>query len=236
LTYTPSQLAKRIYFVCENSILAIDDDPGQLERLSLIFKRIQYPTIQYLAAETKQEGLQIAYEQVIDLVVTDLRLPDGNGIEILNTIKQMNPMIPVVVMTAFADIQEALDILKLGAEDYLVKPTKAEDIEKMVLRIYEKGVLIREAFLPPAQGKESSPAAAGIIYRGNKMAQIMQTAARCAESNATVVVSGESGTGKELVARFIHERSLGHLVGWPCVRSLRGPFQRSNYGYSRGRF
>ena len=78
----------------------------------------------------------------------------------------------------------------------------------MVLRIYEKGILIREAFLPPSEGKESSPEVAGIIYRGKKMAQVMQTAARCAESDATVLVYGESGTGKELVARFIHERSF----------------------------
>ncbi|MCA1950880.1 MAG: sigma-54 dependent transcriptional regulator [Treponema sp.] len=190
------------------TILAIDDDPAQLERLALIFKHIQYPPVEYLTAETKQEGLQLAHDQVIDLVFTDLRLPDGDGIEVLNAIKQMNPMIPVVVMTAFSDAREAVEILKQGADDYLVKPTNAEEIEKMVLRIYEKGVLIREAFLPPAEGKESSPASAGIIYQGNKMAQVMQTAARCAESDATIVVCGESGTGKELVARFIHERSL----------------------------
>lgn len=190
------------------TILAIDDDPAQLERLLLIFKHMQYPAVEYLTAETKQEGLQIAHNQVIDLVLTDLRLPDGDGIEVLNAIKQMNPMIPVVVMTAFSDAREAVEILKQGADDYLVKPTNSEEIEKIVLRIYEKGVLIREAFLPPAEGKESSPASAGIIYQGNKMAQVMQTAARCAESDATIVVCGESGTGKELVARFIHERSL----------------------------
>ncbi|MFQ3546732.1 MAG: sigma 54-interacting transcriptional regulator, partial [Termitinemataceae bacterium] len=190
------------------TILAIDDDPAQLERLALIFKRMQYPTIEYLTAETKHKGLELINDQVIDLVLTDLRLPDGTGIEVLDIIKKMNPMIPVVVMTAFSDVKEAVDILKQGADDYLVKPTNPEEIEKIVLRVYEKGVLIREAFLPPAEGKESSPAAAGIIYRGNKMALVMQTAARCAESDATVIVSGESGTGKELVARFIHERSL----------------------------
>ncbi len=190
------------------TILAIDDDPVQLERLSLIFRRLEYPTVEYLAAETKQEGLRIVHNQVIDLVLTDLRLPDGNGIEVLQTIKEMNPMIPVVVMTAFSDAREAVDILKQGADDYLVKPTHPEDIEKLVLRIYEQGVLIREAFLPPSEGKDSSPAVAGIIYKGKQMAQVMQTAARCAESDATIVVSGESGTGKELVARFIHERSL----------------------------
>jgi len=135
------------------TILAIDDDPVQLERLSLIFRRLEYPTVEYLAAETKQEGLRIVHNQVIDLVLTDLRLPDGNGIEVLQTIKEMNPMIPVVVMTAFSDAREAVDILKQGADDYLVKPTHPEDIEKLVLRIYEQGVLIREAFCRLLKGK-----------------------------------------------------------------------------------
>lgn len=221
------------------TILAIDDDPAQLERLSLILKHLQYPIVEYLTAETKQEGLQIAQEQIIDLVLTDLRFPDGNGIEVLQAIKEMNPMIPVVVITAFSDAREAVDILKQGADDYLVKPTHPEEIEKLVLRIYEKGVLIREAFLPPAEGKESSPAVAGIIYRGKQMAQVMQTAARCAESDATVVVSGESGTGKELVARFIHERSLRRNKPFVAVNisALAESLAESElFGHKKGAF
>jgi len=221
------------------TILAIDDDPAQLERLSLILTRLEYPTVEYLSAETKQEGLQIAHDQVIDLVLTDLRLPDGNGIEVLHAIKELNPMIPVVVMTAFSDAREAVDILKQGADDYLVKPTNPEEIEKLVLRIYEKGVLIREAFLPPAEGRESSPAVAGIIYKGNQMAQVMQTAARCAESDATVVVSGESGTGKELVARFIHERSLRRNKPFVAVNisALAESLAESElFGHKKGAF
>jgi DNA-binding NtrC family response regulator len=135
------------------TILAIDDDPAQLERLSLIFKGLEYPTIEYLSAETKQEGLQIAHDQVIDLVLTDLRLPDGNGIDVLHAIKEMNPMIPVVVMTAFSDAREAVDILKQGADDYLVKPTNPDDIEKLVLRIYEKGGT-HQGSLSAASGRE----------------------------------------------------------------------------------
>ncbi len=187
--------------------MAIDDDPAQLERLRLILQDLSYPQVEYLSAEDMPQGMLAVRNRVVDLVLTDLRLPTGSGIEVLAAVKALNPMIPVVVMTAFSDAREAVSILKQGADDYLVKPTLPKDIEKLVLRIYEKSVLIHEAFLPPSEGPDSCPEVAGIIYRGTSMAQVMQTAARSAASDATVVVSGESGTGKELVARFIHDRS-----------------------------
>jgi len=193
--------------VSSMTIVAIDDDPAQVERLRLIFQRMDYPTVEYLSAEDSPQGLDLVRKRVVDLVLTDLRLPTDSGIGVLREVKALNPMIPVVVMTAFSDVREAVEILKQGADDYLVKPTNPEDIKKLTLRIFEKSVLIREAFLPPQTGFASSPEAAGIIYRSERMAKMMQIAARSAESDATVVISGESGTGKELVAHFIHQRS-----------------------------
>jgi len=221
------------------TILVIDDDPAQLERIRLVFERIEYPKIEYLGAESVTQGLALARTRVLDLVLTDLRLPDGSGIDVLGAVKRMNPMIPVVLMTAFSDAREAVDILKQGADDYLVKPTSAEDIEKLVLRIHEKGVLIREAFLPPSEGMATSPEAAGLIYRGVAMAGIMQTAARSAESDATVVISGESGTGKELVAHFIHDRSLRRDKPFVAVNISALPESLAEselFGHRRGAF
>jgi DNA-binding NtrC family response regulator len=127
----------------------------------------------------------------------------------------LNPLIPVVVMTAYSDPREAVSILKNGADDYLVKPTDPAEIQKLILRVHEKNLLIRESFLPPSKEHVSAPAVAGIIYKSDAMARVMRTAARCADSDATVLVSGESGTGKELVARFIHDR--GHRKDKPFV-------------------
>ncbi|HCM28748.1 MAG TPA: two-component system response regulator [Treponema sp.] len=200
------------------TILAIDDDPTQIEKLRIVLDRMQYPSIRYLEADSVARGLALIRDEVIDLVLSDLRLPDGSGIDVLNRTKALNPMIPVVIMTAYSDAKEAVAILKDGADDYLVKPTDAADIEKLVLRIHEKGVLLHEAFLPPSEGLAASPASAGIIYRGNGLARVMSTAARCADSDATVLITGESGTGKELVARFIHQRG----------RRREGPFVAVN--------
>ncbi|GAB1482701.1 hypothetical protein MASR2M78_15170 [Treponema sp.] len=84
---------------------------------------------------------------MIDLLLTDLRLADGSGQDILATVKKLNPMVPVVVMT-MSDVLEAVAILKAGADDYLVKPTAADEIEKIIIRVNEKSMLIHEAFLP----------------------------------------------------------------------------------------
>lgn len=190
------------------TVLGIDDDPAQLERLSLIFEHTEYPEITFLRSETMKEGLELFRTNMIDMVISDLYLPEGSGLEILEIVKKTNPMIPVIVMTAFSDAREAVDILKSGADDYLVKPINPEELEKLVVRTHEKDLLIKESFLPSVNNTEKSPEFSGIIYKGSGMASVMQTAARAAESDATIVISGESGTGKELLAHFIHDRSL----------------------------
>ena len=221
------------------TILAIDDDPTQIERLRLLCATMEYPEIEFLSAESVAGGLAAVYGRVIDLVLTDLRLPDGSGIDILSRTKLLNPLIPVVVMTAYSDPREAVAILKKGADDYLVKPTDPAEIQKLILRIHEKNLLIREAFLPPSQDAVTAPAASGIIYRSDSMARVMRTAARCADSDATVLVSGESGTGKELVARFIHDK--GNRKGKPFIAvnisALPESIAESElFGHRRGAF
>ncbi len=221
------------------TIVAIDDDPVQLERLSLICKHISYPSIEYYAAENIDDGIQLVKEKVVDLVITDLRLPEGSGIDVLREVKRLNPLISVVIMTAYSDVQEAVEILKEGADDYLVKPLRQDALEKLVLRINEKNILIRESFLPPVEIKESYPVVAGIVYTSSKMATVMQIAARSAESDAIVVVSGESGTGKELIARFIHEQSLrrtGPFVAVNISALAESLAESELFGHRRGAF
>lgn len=187
------------------TILAIDDDPTQLAFLQLTCSEMEYPEIDYIAVETATEGLEIIRDRVIDLVLSDYRLPDGSGMDILVRTKALNPLIPVVIMTAYSDPRDATAILKSGADDYLLKPTPADVIQRLILRIHEQNVLIHEAFLPPREEKDAAKIP-GVIYKSRVMAQVMRTAFRCSDSSATVLLAGESGTGKELVARYIHQR------------------------------
>jgi len=220
------------------TLLAIDDDMTQIALIRAICEALGYPEVDLLEAEDMRGGLKLAAENVVDLVLTDLRLPDGTGFDILAGVKALNPLIPVAVMTAFDDAREAVALLKAGADDYLVKPTRKEDIERLVLRVNEKSTLMREALLPPAEGPAASPAAAGIAYRSNVMARMMSVAARAAESSATVLITGESGTGKELVARFIHDRSgrTGPFVAVNISALPESLAESELFGHRKGAF
>jgi DNA-binding NtrC family response regulator len=221
------------------TILAIDDDLAQLERLRLLCARMEYPPIDYVAVESVAGALAVLRSRVVDLVLSDLRLPDGTGLDVLARAKALNPLIPVVIMTAYSDAKEAVEILKGGADDYLVKPTDSASIEKLLLRVHEKSVLIHEAFLPAGEEPTVSPSATGIIYRSDGMARVMRTAARCADSDATVLISGESGTGKELVAHFIHERGQRRAKPFVAVNISALPESLAEselFGHRRGSF
>jgi DNA-binding NtrC family response regulator len=220
------------------TLLVIDDDETQIERLRVITASLEYPSVEYLSAMGVQEGLKLASETVIDLVLSDLRLLDGSGFDVLRGIKALNPMISVVVMTAYVDAREAVLLLKEGADDYLIKPTRTEDIERLLIRVNERTALLHEALLPPVEGPAASPAAAGIFYRSETMAEAMSVAARAATSAATVLLSGESGTGKELVARFIHERSSrrGSFVAVNLSAFPESLAESELFGHSRGAF
>ncbi len=221
------------------TILVIDDDPTQLELMKVFCDRIPYPKTELLCAESALEGIRIAKTRVLDLVLTDLRLGEANGTDVLDAVKLGNPLVPVIVMTAFDDARDAVRILKRGADDYLVKPFDKEVLERILIRVNEKNVLIQEAFLPAAEGIASSPAAEGIIYRSAAMAEVIGTAARCADSSATVLITGESGTGKELLSRFIHDRGArknGPFVAVNISALPEALTESELFGHKRGAF
>jgi DNA-binding NtrC family response regulator len=220
------------------TLLAIDDDETQIELIRVVCESLEYPKVEFLPAYSVAEGLEKVASSVVDLVITDLRLPDGSGFDVLSGVKAMNPLIAVAVMTAYDDVNEAVALLKAGGDDYFVKPVRNEDFVRLIIRVNERSTLIREAFLPPIACHASSPAADGIEYRGEAMARMMSIAARAGESSATVLISGESGTGKELVARFIHDRSgrKGPFVSVNISAFAESLAESELFGHSKGAF
>lgn len=188
------------------TILAIDDDPTQLELLRSFSEKISFPTMEFFSAETAKEGLELIAHNTIDLVLTDYRLPDSSGIEVLIEIKKFNPLISVVVMTAYDNTNDAVNILKQGGDDYLIKPTKLKDIEHLIIRIFEKKSIERENRKIDEE-INSSFENIPIIYKSESMRKVLNLTARTSESTATVLITGESGTGKELIARLVHQIS-----------------------------
>lgn len=185
------------------TILAVDDDFTQLERLKAIAATLTYPRVTMLTTEDPDKAIEIVSRRTVDLVLTDYRFPGTTGLDVLHRVKLVNPLIPVVVMTAYAGTQEAVDLLKAGAEDYLMKPLDPGSIEHLIIRIVEHQQLIRENEVVQGHiaGSLDYPE---IVYRSRAMSEALSVAARAAQSRASILVRGESGTGKELVARLIH--------------------------------
>ena len=182
------------------SILLIDDEESQLESLKSFLSRRNHKV---LTASNGQEGIDIIKENLIDLVLTDFRMPEKNGLEVLKETKSINPGIDVVVVTAFGNIDDAVGIMKSGAYDYLTKPIDLDELENLINRISEKRILIDENKQLRNQLQEKFKFDS-IISQSGKMEDVLNLAGRVANSKATVLVRGESGTGKELIAKAVH--------------------------------
>jgi DNA-binding NtrC family response regulator len=196
------------------AILIVEDEAKMRRLLELNLGEDGFMTFSAGDAET---GLKLLHQNHIDLVVTDLKLPGMNGLEFLQMIKRQSEALPVVVMTAFGSVETAVEAMKSGASDYVLKPFSLTEM-RMVIRkeldvrnLREENRSLREAL-----GKRYSHP--NVVARSPKMQEVLATVERVAPTNATVLLGGESGVGKDLIARAIHEKS----------RRANGPFLKIN--------
>ncbi|MDH4371577.1 MAG: response regulator, partial [Nitrospira sp.] len=180
-------------------ILIVDDDPSMRTALMETVKRLGY------AVEGAVDGSD-AMERLVRfrpwLVLTDLRMPRLSGLDLIKEIRSRAPQVTIVLMTAYGTIETAVEAMKLGASEYLLKPFSMDVLERMIVSL-KAG---REDGLPagpPVQSTESR----AILTQDPGMVRLLSTIEGVAASQATVLIHGESGTGKELLARFIHARS-----------------------------
>jgi DNA-binding NtrC family response regulator len=187
-------------------VLAVDDDFTQIELLKDFIKVIEYPSVRLFTAATVAEALRLIDVQAFDLVLTDYRLPDGSGLDILKHIKARNPTVKVVVMTAFEDARQVIDIFKNGGDDYLIKPTSKTEIEHLLVRSFDQSSVEHENESVDSTILDSF-LDLPIICNSDGMRTVINIVSRASNSDATVLLTGESGTGKELIARLIHQSS-----------------------------
>lgn len=184
-------------------VVVIDDDPTQLERVQVFCDAMDRPRVRLFTTPDPTAAVRHIEQNSVDLVLTDNVMPKSSGDAVLERVMQINPSIPVVIMTAYGSTEDAVGLLKKGAADYLVKPTSKTDIERLFIRISEASVFARENATLQETITEYFGSDA-IMYKSRVMAETLNVAARSAKSKATVLISGESGVGKELVARLIH--------------------------------
>ena len=216
-------------------ILLIDDEPAQITSIQSFLKRRNYKV---LSASSGKEGISLIHENSIDLVFTDFRMQEMNGLDVVKEVKKFNPELPVVVMTAYSDTEDAVRVMKEGAYDYLAKPVDLDELELLVEKVKEHRHLVSENKLLKEQLKEKYKFDA-IISQSNEMENVLNTAGRVAKSKATILLRGESGTGKELVAKAIHyssERKDKPMITINCAALSENLLESELFGHEKGSF
>ncbi len=213
-------------------ILVVDDDPGFRKLLRTILVGEDY---EVETAATATEGRRIGSRTKFDLVLTDLKLPDGTGMDVLKFFFERTPDLPVILLTGFGTVSTAVEAMKLGAVDYLEKPLRSPDELRKLVR---NALARRSSATRPATSVEGF-ACDMMIARDPKMLRLIELARRVAPTNATVLLMGESGTGKEVLARCIHRNSLraGQVfLALNCAALAPTLIESELFGHEKGSF
>jgi len=216
-------------------ILVVDDDPSLRDMLSIILKKEGY---RVQCADAARSALDILKAAKADLVISDIKMPDLSGIELLKKIKGIDPSIPVIMITAYASTADAVEAMKLGAENYVTKPFNIEELKVVVNRALNRRKVEEEN--TQLRKELSDRRQFGNIVGGNRrMLQIYDLIDTVSQTDSTVLVSGESGTGKELIARAVHERSprsTKRFVSINCGALPENLLESELFGHIKGAF
>ena len=217
------------------TILAVDDEPNMRRLLEISLRQAGYKPV--LAADGYEALAQIK-AQHIDLVVSDLHMPGMNGLALLKAIRQENETLPFMMVTALGEIKTAVEAMKLGASDYILRPFDLETLEIAIAKALSNRRLQLENTYLKADN-EAVSIDAGFIGESAPMLALKQLIAQVAPEKATVLITGETGTGKELVAKAIHaasKRKNGLFVAINCAAIPADILESELFGHEKGAF
>lgn len=218
-------------------LLVIDDEPNVLYSLE---KSLRSETIEVIVAKNAREGIELVRSQRPDVVVLDFRLPDMTGLEAFDRIRQIELRLPVIIITAYASTEAAIEAMKRGAYEYLLKPVDLHSFRDVVAGAMELSRLQRvpapfEDEEAPAEGKDVDR----IVGRSAAMQAVYKAIGRAAPLDVPVLILGESGTGKELVARALYQhsqRSKGPFLALNCAALPEALLESELFGHEKGAF
>lgn len=214
-------------------ILAVDDEPHMRRLLEISLKQAGYQPV--LAADGR-EALDVIKSQAIDLVVSDLHMPGMNGLELLRTLRETNEHLPFIIVTAQGEIKTAVEAMKLGAADYILRPFDLETLELAITKALSVEKLTREnAYLKSASATENTL----LVGESAAMQALKKMIQQVGPEKATVLITGETGTGKELIAQAIHQASprKGSLfVAINCAAIPAEMMESELFGHEKGAF
>jgi len=216
-------------------ILIIDDEKSILDLLSVVFKKEGYRVRATLSAK---KALELLNKEEFGLILTDIKLPEMSGFEILKRVRESKPDIAVVMITAYGNVKQAVEALKAGAFDYVVKPFDVDELKIIVAKALEKKRLQEENILLRKELKEKHSFET-VIGKSKKIKQIYSMIEKIAGTDSTILVTGESGTGKELAARAIHSlspRQENRFVSINCGALPENLLESELFGHVKGAF
>ncbi len=218
-----------------NTVLIVDDERNYLLVLSELLSEEGYEVV---TAEGGLRGLECIEESDFDVVITDMKMPGMDGMEFLERVKLRLPDTPVVMMTAFGSVEKAVEAMRKGAFDYILKPFKNEELKLTIVKAIDHYHLVRQnrQMARELQGKYHF---GNIIGKSSKMQRIFELIEKVAPTKATVLITGDSGTGKELIARAIHYNSPRNeqpFISVNCGALPENLLESELFGHEKGAF
>ena len=220
-------------------ILVVDDEESNLKVLRLMLERADY---EVFSAASGPEALEVLRAHQPELVLSDLRMPGMDGLELLRAARTVAPGTEVVLMTAYGTVEIAVEAMREGAYDFVTKPLDRTDVLKSLSKAREKAQLLaenrrlREQLANQTKGVSTS---SGVIGASDAIREVLEVVGQVAPSEATVLITGESGTGKELIVRSLHaqsDRAEAPLIRVNCAAIPESLFESELFGYEKGAF
>jgi two-component system, NtrC family, response regulator PilR len=216
-------------------ILVVDDEKSLREVMSIMLKRAGYEVTE---ASDGEQAIGQVNKEIYDLVITDLRMPKADGMDVLKAVKSSSPDTVVLVVTAFGTADSAVEAMKQGAYDYLTKPFQVDEVQLIIRNALEKRRLSTENMLLKREIASHS-SFAQIVGQSDAMQKVFDVVRKVADSKSNVLICGESGTGKELVARAIHYNSARSGMPFVAVNCSAVPetlLESELFGHMKGSF
>jgi len=216
-------------------ILIVDDEVSTTKLMQGFLQKKGY---KIQIKHDPEEAFELVNEEEFDLLITDYRMPKMNGLELINKVREVDPVIPFIMMTAYGNIETAVEIIKSGASEYLTKPIDLEELLLLIDKCIDKKQLLVENRQLKTILKERF-SFESIVGNSNALNEVMSVVQRVSSSNATVILRGESGTGKELVATALHfasDRKDKPFVKVSCAALPESLLESELFGHIKGAF
>ncbi len=215
------------------SILIVDDDELILDSFSKLIRLKGYSV--YTAINGKK-ALEVIYKEKVEVVITDMKMPEMNGMELLKIVKKRYPNIDVIIITGYGGIDDAVQTMKYGASDYILKPFSPDEIILKIIDVYKK----RKNIIDKKGGStKTEPSSIKVIAETDVMKEVLKEVEIVASTDAAILITGETGTGKDVIANLIHSKSKRNnqpFIRMNCAELNEGVIESELFGHEKGAF